>query len=43
MDDAAAQVVPPAAGGYSTAVLGAARPDPNMIVCYGRGCESRQR
>jgi hypothetical protein len=43
MDDASPQIVPPLAGGYPATTLGAAQADPNTIVCYGRGCESRQR
>jgi hypothetical protein len=43
MDDARAQIVPPADGYPSSATLGAVDEDPNTIICYGRGCEGRQR
>ena len=43
MDDTKPQIVPPEAGSYPSATLGAGQNDPNMIVCFGWGCESRQR
>jgi hypothetical protein len=42
MDDARPQIVPPPAGGHPTAILRPAQSEPNTIVCYGWGCESRQ-
>jgi len=38
--DAKPQIVPPSAGGYPSATLGALPRDPNTIICYGWGCES---
>ena len=43
MDDPAPQIVPPSAGGYPTATLGALQNDPNTILCYGWGCEGWHR
>ncbi|SEI39195.1 hypothetical protein [Frateuria terrea] len=43
MDDTKPQIVPPAAGSYPNTTLGAGQNDPNVIVCFGWGCESRQR
>ncbi|WP_424683203.1 hypothetical protein [Frateuria sp. YIM B11624] len=43
MDDPAPQIVPPSAGGYPTAALGALPRDPNTILCYGWGCEGWHR
>jgi len=43
MDDATSQIALPSMAGYPSALLGALQRDPNTIVCYGRGCETRQR
>lgn len=43
MDDPTPQIVPPSAGGYPTAALGALPRDPNTILCYGWGCEGWHR
>jgi hypothetical protein len=41
MDDPRAQIVPPVAGDYPTATLGALPRDPNKVICYGWGCQYR--
>jgi hypothetical protein len=43
MDDPAPQIVPPSAGGFPTATLGALQNDPNTVLCYGWGCEGWHR
>ncbi|NUO73405.1 MAG: hypothetical protein HOQ10_11910 [Frateuria sp.] len=41
IDQASPQIVPPMSGGVPAIMLGALHLDPNMIVCYGWGCEYR--
>lgn len=41
LDDAGPQIVPPVAGDYPTATLGALQRDPNKVICNGWGCEYR--
>lgn len=43
MDDPKAQIVPPRGTGYPSVLLGTVAHDPNTIVCFGWGCESKDR
>src|SRR5690349_5221719 len=38
MEDASPQIVPPGKG-FPATTLGAAQSDPNVLVCYGWGCQ----
>lgn len=43
MDAALPQIVPPPSSSVPTALLGALQRDPNMVICYGWGCEKGVR
>jgi hypothetical protein len=43
IDQAAPEIMPPAAGSVPAMLLGAFHRDPNMLLCYGWGCENDVR
>jgi hypothetical protein len=43
MDTATPEIIPPLADSVPAMILGALHRDPNMIVCYGWGCENDGR
>jgi hypothetical protein len=43
IDQAAPEIMPPAAGSVPAMLLGAFHRDPNMLVCSGWGCENNER